>query len=87
MSLCTCAYPAIAASAVPQFGRPMLHVLDAATTSAGLVEAVPTSAAASTGTGPDPDPVIEATSSSSVCIYHCVVVMVILMLHVIPGVK
>lgn len=65
----------------------MLHVLDAATTSAGLVEAVPTSAAASTGTGPDPDPVIEATSSSSVCIYHCVVVMVILMLHVIPDVK
>lgn len=66
----------------------MLHVLDAATTSAGLVEAVPTSAAAGTGTGPDPDPqVIEATSSSSVCVYRCVVVMVILMLHVIPGVK
>ncbi|KAG1768821.1 hypothetical protein EDD22DRAFT_870900 [Suillus occidentalis] len=57
----------MSASAVPQFGRPMLHVLDAATTSPGLVEAVPTSAAASTGTGPDPDPqVIEATSSSSV---------------------
>jgi hypothetical protein len=73
VSLCTCAYPAITASAVPQFGRPMLHVLDAATTSPGLVEAVPTSPAASTGTGPDPDPqVIEATSSSFVCVYHCV---------------
>ncbi|KAG1805918.1 hypothetical protein EV424DRAFT_256230 [Suillus variegatus] len=56
----------MSASAVPQFGRPMLHVLDASATSSGPVEAVPTSAATSTGTDPDPGiQVNEAASSSS----------------------
>lgn len=56
----------MSASAVPQFGRPMLHALDAVTTSSGPVEAVPTPAAASTDTDPGPDPqVAEATASSS----------------------
>jgi hypothetical protein len=56
---------------MPQFGRPMLHALDAVTTTPGPIEAVPTSVATSTGTDPDPDPqVIEAASSSYVCIHH-----------------
>ncbi|KAG2065915.1 hypothetical protein BDR04DRAFT_128004 [Suillus decipiens] len=54
------------ASAVPQFGRPMLHALDAVTSISGAVEAVPTSAVTGTSTDPDPgNQVIEATSSSS----------------------
>ncbi|KAG1793220.1 uncharacterized protein BJ212DRAFT_1490481 [Suillus subaureus] len=53
-------------SAMPQFGRPLLHALDAVTTSSGPFEAVPTSTTASTGTDPDPDPqVIQAVSSPS----------------------
>jgi len=73
---------------MPQFGRPMLHALDAVTTTSGPFEAVPTSVATGTGTDPDPDPqVIEAASSSYVCIHHFVGVMVILMLHVVPGVE
>ncbi|KAG1817712.1 uncharacterized protein BJ212DRAFT_141559 [Suillus subaureus] len=61
----------MSASAMPQFGRPLLHALDAVTTSSGPFEAVPTSTTASTGTDPDPDPqVIQAVSSPSVCIYH-----------------
>lgn len=56
----------ISVSAVPQFGRPMLHALDAVTTASGLAEAIPTSAATGTGTNPDPDPqVVEAASSPS----------------------
>lgn len=62
----------------------MLHVLDSVTTSSGLAEAVPTSAATSGGTGPDTQ-VSEATSYSSVCVYHFVAVMVILILHIISG--
>lgn len=55
----------MSASAMPQFGRPMLHALDAVTTTSGPFEAVPTSVATGTGTDPDPDPqVIEAASSS-----------------------
>lgn len=55
----------MSASAVPQFGRPMLHVLDEVTTSSVLVEADPTSTATSTGTDPGPgSQVIEAASSS-----------------------
>ncbi|KAG2091321.1 uncharacterized protein F5147DRAFT_723734 [Suillus discolor] len=55
----------MSASAVPQFGRPMLHVLDASATSSGPVEAVPTSAAISTGTDPDPGIQVNEAASSS----------------------
>lgn len=55
----------MSASAVPQFGRPMFHVLDASATSSGPVEAVPTSAATSTGTDPDPGIQVNETASSS----------------------
>ncbi|KAG1840932.1 hypothetical protein DFJ58DRAFT_809600 [Suillus subalutaceus] len=53
----------MSASAMPQFGRPMLHALDAVTTASGPIEAVPTSAATSTGT--DPDPASSSSASST----------------------
>ncbi|KAG2336186.1 hypothetical protein BDR05DRAFT_1063695 [Suillus weaverae] len=55
----------MSASAVPQFGRPMLHALDAVTTSSGPVEAVPTPAAASTGTATSSSVSSTATTTSA----------------------
>ncbi|KAJ8586061.1 hypothetical protein M405DRAFT_378496 [Rhizopogon salebrosus TDB-379] len=74
-----CAF-SISASAAPQFGRPMLHVLDAVTASesvsylapvpsptGGVVDLAPIEAVPTSGGGdPDPDPqAVEVASTSS----------------------